>query len=431
MKKVVSVLLVLCLLLGLTACGSKPTKTENTPTEKDATATTTTAPAEKKLGYADIVGGVRRVMAKDLPVFGSVTDEQQHTSEDGSITKSFKYADDLISVTVTLKNDDIQSVIALCNTAKMPADENVNSIQLSIVFMCVVGSVIYNDGDVYAMGDEIIASEPTTITDVGMTYKLKDKKWEYVMQLTALISTFYIAPIETEETTTTSAGKVTTSQPATKQPTSAQSTPATTQSEPTTTTRPTQNKPTSTKPDPTSAQSKPTTTKHPTQNKPTSTKADPTSAQSKPTTTKRPTQDKPTSTKSDPTSTQSKPTSPTTTYTQNQDPCAHGHDWEALYETVHYEEKGHYETVISGYNTVTTYKCAMCYEVFSSLDAYYSHFAQHEASSDSSASFLKERYETVTEQEPIYREEWVVDQAEETVEELIGYECRVCGKKKN
>ena len=406
MKTVVSVLLVLCLLLGLTACGSKPTKTENTPTEKDATTTTTTALAEKKLGYADIVGGLRRVMAKDLPVFGSVTDEQQHTSEDGSITKSFKYADDLISVTVTLKNDDIQSVIALCNTAKMPADENVNSIQLSIVFMCVVGSVIYNDGDVYAMGDEIIASEPTTITDVGMTYKLKDKKWEYVMQLTALISTFYIAPIETEETTTTSAGKVTTSQPATKQPTSAQTTPAPTQSEPTTTKRPTQNKPTSTKADPTSAQSKPTTTKHPTQNKPTSTKPEPTS-------------------------TQSKPTSPTTTSTQNQDPCAHGHDWEALYETVHYEEKGHYETVISGYNTVTTYKCAMCYEVFSSLDAYYSHFAQHEASSDSSASFLKERYETVTEQEPIYREEWVVDQVEETVEELIGYECRVCGKKKN
>lgn len=377
MKKVVSVLLVLCLLLGLTACGSKPTKTENTPTEKDAT--TTTAPEEEKLGYADIVGGVRRVMAKDLPVFGSVTDEQQHTLEDGSITKSFKYADDLISVTVTLKNDDIQSVIALCNTAKMPADEDVNSIQLSIVFMCVVGSVIYNDGDVFAMGDEIIASDPTTITDVGMTYKLKDKKWEYVMQLTALISTFYIAPIKTEETTSTTANKVTTSQPATKQPTSAQSVP--------------------------------------------------TSTQNKPTATKRPTQNKPTSTQNKPTPTQNKPTSPTPT--QNQDPCAHGHDWKALYKTVHYEEKGHYETVISGYNTVTSYKCAMCYEVFSSLNAYYTHFAQHEASSGSSAAIFKDRYETITQKEPIYREEWVVDQEEETVEELIGYECRICGKKKN
>lgn len=377
MKKVVSLLLVLCLLLGLTACGNEPVETEDTPTEKKTT--TTTAPEEKKLGYADIVGGVRRVMAKDLPVFGSVTDEQQHTLEDGSITKSFKYADDLISVTVTLKNDDIQSVIALCNTAKMPADENVNSIQLSIVFMCVVGSVIYNDGDVYAMGDEIIASDPTTITDIGMTYKLKDKKWEYVMQLTALISTFYIAPIKTEETTTTTANKVTTSQPATKQPTSAQSVP--------------------------------------------------TSTQNKPTATKRPTQNKPASTQNKPIPTQNKPTTPTPT--QNQDPCAHGHDWKALYDTVHYEEKGHYETVISGYNTVTSYKCAMCYEVFSSLNAYYSHFAQHEASSGSSASFFKERYETVTEQEPIYREEWVVDQEEETVEELIGYECRICGKKKN
>lgn len=381
MKKAITLLLALCMLMGLCACGSKPVETENTPTEKKTT--TTAAPAEKKLGYADIVGGVRRVMAKDLPVFGSVTDEQQHTLEDGSITKSFKYADDLISVTVTLKNDDIQSVIALCNTAKMPADENVNSIQLSIVFMCVVGSVIYNDGDVYAMGDEIIASDPTTITDVGMTYKLKDKKWEYVMQLTALISTFYIAPIKTEETTTTAViSSTATSQTNNQQPAPTQNIPV-----------PTENKPTSTPNKPTATQNKPV----PTQNKPMPT--------------------------------QNKPTSPTPT--QNQDPCAHGHDWKALYKTVHYEEKGHYETVISGYNTVTSYKCAMCYEVFSSLNAYYSHFAQHETSSGSSASIFKERYETITEKEPIYREEWVVDQEEETVEELIGYECRICGKKKN
>ena len=138
---------------------------------------------------------------------------------------------------------------------------------------------------------------------------------------------------------------------------------------------------------------------------------------------------KPASTQGKATATQNKPTS--STPTQNQDPCAHGHDWKALYKTVHYEEKGHYETVISGYNTVTAYKCAMCYEVFSSLNAYYSHFAQHEASSGSSAAIFKDRYETITQKEPIYREEWVVDQEEETVEELIGYECRVCGKKKN
>ena len=161
-----------------------------------------------------------------------------------------------------------------------------------------------------------------------------------------------------------------------------------------------------------------TTEPAPTESKPVSTQNKTTATQNKPV----PTQNKPTPT-------QNKPTSPTPT--QNQDPCAHGHDWKALYKTVHYEEKGHYETVISGYNTVTTYKCAMCYEVFSSLNAYYTHFAQHEASSGSSAAIFKDRYETITQKEPIYREEWVVDQEEETVEELIGYECRICGKKKN
>lgn len=378
MKKVVSLLLVLCLLLGLTACGNEPVETEDTPTEKKTT--TTTAP-EESLSYNKIVSTVRQIMKK-FSGYSGITNEKSTQRDDGTTARSFKYFDDLFSVTVSLQGDTVTDVIVLSDPNKL-AEINDNPYGVFVLVASFSALPFYDEskwdcGDKYtALANALEDTGEPNLENNSVYYRFTEGGWQYVAQCTPLICTLFVSA--EEAATTTSANKVTTSQPATKQPTSAQSVP--------------------------------------------------TSTQNKPTATKRPTQNKPSSTQNKPIPTQNKPTTPTPT--QNQDPCAHGHDWEAIYETVHYEEKGHYETVISGYNTVTSYKCAMCYEVFSSLNAYYTHFAQHEASSGSSASFFKERYETVTEQEPIYREEWVVDQEEETVEEIIGYECRVCGKKKN
>lgn len=378
MKKVVSLLLVLCLLLGLTACGNEPVETEDTPTEKKTT--TTTAP-EESLSYNKIVSTVRQIMKK-FSGYSGITNEKSTQRDDGTTARSFKYFDDLFSVTVSLQGDTVTDVIVLSDPNKL-AEMNDNPYGVFILVASFSALPFYDEskwdcGDKYtALANALEDTGEPNLENNSVYYRFTEGGWQYVAQCTPLICTFLVSA--EEAATTTTANKVTTSQPATKQPTSAQSVP--------------------------------------------------TSTENKPTATKRPTQNKPASTQNKPIPTQNKPT--TSTPTQNQDPCAHGHDWKALYDTVHYEEKGHYETVISGYNTVTSYKCAMCYEAFSSLNAYYSHFAQHEASSGSSASFFKERYETVTEQEPIYREEWVVDQEEETVEELIGYECRVCGKKKN
>ena len=373
MKKVLSVLLVLCLLLGLTACGNEPVETEDTPTEKKTT--TTTAPEEEKFTIQDVKRHVKAASQSNI------TDEETEKEGDKTIYR-FQYMNGCASVSVIVKDGDIQqitSTLLLSGLTPMPDATAAETLFFGMYAAAIPAASTYPAGDTEKLFRLIRSAEMVSDDADNYSYTYEGNGWRYVLVVNPIFAVVSCVPLSSDVATTTTANKVTTSQPATKQPTSAQSVP--------------------------------------------------TSTQNKPTATKRPTQNKPASTQNKPIPTQNKPT--TSTPTQNQDPCAHGHDWKALYDTVHYEEKGHYETVISGYNTVTSYKCAMCYEAFSSLNAYYSHFAQHEASSGSSASFFKERYETVTEQEPIYREEWVVDQEEETVEELIGYECRVCGKKKN
>ncbi len=109
------------------------------------------------------------------------------------------------------------------------------------------------------------------------------------------------------------------------------------------------------------------------------------------------------------------------------DPCAGGHDWETITETVRHKEVGHYEQVITSYKTVTKYKCAVCYQLFSSLDSYYTHFDEHIATSDSLVSIFRDRYETQTAKEPVYGQKWVVDKEAYTEERVIGQKCRVCG----
>lgn len=375
-KAWLAILLALVMLVGmlsLTACSEDAPAADP---QQEETATTTTAPVEDKLTVQDVKDHVKAASQSDI------TDEETVT-EGTKTTYRFKYMNGCASASVIVKDGDIQQIMStllFSGLTPMPDATAAEMLFFGMYAATIPAASTYLTGDTEELYRLIRGAEMESDGADNYSYTYEDNGWRYVMVVNPTFVVVACIPLSSDTTTTTTANSTTTSHTINQQLTSAQNA-----------TAPTQNKPTATK--------QPTTTR------------------------------KPDSTQGKATATQNKPTS--VTPTQNQDPCAHGHDWKALYKTVHYEEKGHYETVISGYNTVTSYKCAMCYEVFSSLNAYYTHFAQHEASSGSSASIFKERYETITQKEPIYREEWVVDQEEETVEELIGYECRVCGKKKN
>lgn len=112
-------------------------------------------------------------------------------------------------------------------------------------------------------------------------------------------------------------------------------------------------------------------------------------------------------------------------------PCAGGHTWAPVTETVHHDEVGHYETV-EHQRTVTKYKCPVCYEKFASLDLYYAHFDSEHVPSYSGDPIraLRNQYTTANEIETYTTNEWVVDTAayDETV--VTGYKCSICGKTK-
>lgn len=114
----------------------------------------------------------------------------------------------------------------------------------------------------------------------------------------------------------------------------------------------------------------------------------------------------------------------------NTDPCANGHTWAPVTETVHHDEVGHYESV-EHQQTVTKYRCPVCSKNFTSLDLYYTHFdSAHAPSYDGDPiRALRNQYEPVSEIETYTTNEWVVDKAayDETV--IVGYTCSVCGAK--
>lgn len=115
---------------------------------------------------------------------------------------------------------------------------------------------------------------------------------------------------------------------------------------------------------------------------------------------------------------------------ENTDPCANGHTWVPVTETVHHDEVGHYEPV-EHQRTVTKYKCPVCYETFASLEVYYAHFDSVHTPSYSGDPIraLRNQYTTANEIEAYTTNEWVVDTAayDETV--IVGYTCSVCGAK--
>ena len=111
--------------------------------------------------------------------------------------------------------------------------------------------------------------------------------------------------------------------------------------------------------------------------------------------------------------------------------CASGHTWKAVVDTVEYPEVGHYEEVVVRYDNVTVYQCALCYEYFESLSAYYTHFEEHIATSwDQTIVVFRELYETETRHKPVYGTKWVVDTPARTETVTVGYRCHVCGATK-
>lgn len=112
----------------------------------------------------------------------------------------------------------------------------------------------------------------------------------------------------------------------------------------------------------------------------------------------------------------------------NTGPCANGHTWVAVTETVHHDEVGHYETVQDA-KKVVKYQCPICYNLFDSDSLYYSHFDQNHKD-DSTSEIFRDRYEKVERYEYYETQKWVVDckAYDETITK--GYQCSVCGKTK-
>ncbi len=107
------------------------------------------------------------------------------------------------------------------------------------------------------------------------------------------------------------------------------------------------------------------------------------------------------------------------------------HNWVAITKTVHHDEVGHYETV-ENQRKVTKYKCPVCYEKFTSLDEYYSHFdSTHKPSYDGDPiKALRNQYTTESGYEYYETKEWIVDKKayDETV--VTGYKCSICQEEK-
>lgn len=107
-------------------------------------------------------------------------------------------------------------------------------------------------------------------------------------------------------------------------------------------------------------------------------------------------------------------------------PCATGHSWEDITETVHMEEKGHYETKTVE-KRLTLFRCALCYEEFGTLENYYDHFdSQHNG--DSLEIVFRDRYETFEEYREVEEQTWVVDTPAHDKTVTVGRRCRDCGK---
>lgn len=105
------------------------------------------------------------------------------------------------------------------------------------------------------------------------------------------------------------------------------------------------------------------------------------------------------------------------------------HSYVAKYETIHHEEKGHYEEVPTPI-TSTQYKCAVCGDMFDTLDEYYAHFdSTHISYPGYNVGVFREKYSEIGSVYYVTTEKWVVD-SEAYDEVITSYECSKCGKVK-
>ncbi|MBR2319840.1 MAG: hypothetical protein IKA50_03535 [Clostridia bacterium] len=233
MKKVLSTLLVLCLLLGLTACGSKPTKTENTPTEKKTT--TTTAPEEEKFTIQDVKRHVKAASQSNI------TDEETEKEGDKTIYR-FQYMNGCAAVSVIVKDGDIQqinSTLLLSGLTPMPDATAAEMLFLGMCTAAFPAASTYPGGDAIELVRLIYGGEKESDGADNYSFTYEGNGWRYVMVVNSMFVVVSCVPLSSDVATTTTANKVTTSQPATKQPTSAQSVPTPTENKPTATKRPT------------------------------------------------------------------------------------------------------------------------------------------------------------------------------------------------
>lgn len=105
------------------------------------------------------------------------------------------------------------------------------------------------------------------------------------------------------------------------------------------------------------------------------------------------------------------------------------HNWVAQTKTVHHEEEGHYEEVPTPI-TSTQYKCAVCGDMFDTLDEYYAHFdSTHISYPGYNVGVFREKYGEIGSVYYVTTEKWVVD-SEAYDEVITSYECSKCGKVK-
>ena len=113
-------------------------------------------------------------------------------------------------------------------------------------------------------------------------------------------------------------------------------------------------------------------------------------------------------------------------------PTPHVHNWQPVYEVIHTEAQGHYETIIieDGWDEVqygTGYICSVCGAGFSDPGSAASHLAEHDYEGSyyqSTVQIGTVHHDAVTEQQ------WVIDKGEETESVLTGYRCQECGEEK-
>lgn len=395
MKRVISLVLILCMIFSFAACGDdrvEETKnidaTESTTTTTRAAATTT-RPSQKVITVDEVKDHIESYF-RSLGSSGSSAGivDKGTEKKDGKDVCSFAFNNNNVGVVVHTVGGNVEQIISVAAVSafKIGDFSAAEAAALATTFALLPSSICYKEKDVRSLIMKIMESKKELLDDGSIAYSYKEEECFYTLIISETLITAAvkreIEPIETTQTTTTTA-----------QEDSVESTEVDVDDD--------------------DENSFVTSTN----------KTDSGSA------VYEDGDDVSVTTKGKTGVTTTKAVTPkTTTKTTEADPCTTGHDWEEITESVQHEEVGHYEEVVTDYNTITKYKCAVCYAQYDSLNSYYTHFEGHLTSSGSSVAIFRDRYTTSQERQPIYENQWIVDEEAYTEERVVGHKCRVCGK---